>query len=252
MEFPMNLFYALDFDNLSQQHYTEYQAFKVVIVVKRRSIQSHEFITQSVMHIHDWQQDNFWRKFKIYYDQPGSVRLSLSNDNCVVFESNSCGCLLRFSVYLNMQQILENEVFSWLVLGSLPHQDKCNAPNANAIYLTKSPKNIAVDNIILLVLYLNSTLCPGSRSSEQAFYDNFLPVSGMYTLYSSEFYYGFRKNTEGYHYLTCSTALGPQWFVSFIGFFSIFDLTTWILLACCLNISGALFSGCAVNKHGYV
>ncbi len=34
MEFPLSLFYALDFDNMQMQHHVEFQAFKVLISVK--------------------------------------------------------------------------------------------------------------------------------------------------------------------------------------------------------------------------
>lgn len=204
MEFPMSLYYALDFDNINLQHFTEYQAFKLLILVRQRSMQSNEFITQSIMLIHDWQSDNLKQQLKVHYYQRNSIGVSLSNNNCVVFESNSWGCLLRFSKHHNMTEILGHERLkssrfeglSWSVLGSLPYQDKCVTPDGNALYITKSPKNFAVDNIILLVIYPNSTLCPGTRSPEDL-YEDVLPLVGMHTFESSEFYHGFRKTRKG-------------------------------------------------------
>ncbi len=53
--------------------------------------------------------------------------------------------------------------------------------------------------------------------------------------------HGFESNDLGIRYVTCSSVLGKQWIFSFSGFFSAFDLNTWLFLLLCGSTTGICF-----------
>ncbi len=225
LEFPLSLFFALDFNNMNEEHRTDYQSFKLVIQFIRDVIHINEFITQSTIKINGWEPINFRQQLNFGCTKLKLEDSNLSSKNCVMCKTNICGCLLHYSTQCNLKQVLKKDrtasllfdpIF-WTVLGTKQckslNQQECTQSITHVKYLTDWRKQFAVDNIILQILFPNSTFNIDENLQTHMGYD-VLPLAGMHTIQSSEFYYGFRRDIEGYRYVTCAGGLGLKWFVS--------------------------------------
>lgn len=100
VELPMSLFYATDF---SQPR--EYQSFKLVIQIARRSSSRNLIEAKAILRFYDWQVHNF----KTYF-HCDKLALIVNEETpkivCLTCKFNSCGCFLRFSIHQGMKDAI--------------------------------------------------------------------------------------------------------------------------------------------------
>ncbi len=87
LEFPLSLFFTLDFGSMNEEHRSDYQSLKLVIHVFQDGTNTNKFNTQSVTKINDWQPENFKQQFKFGCKNLKLANLNMPNENCVTCEA---------------------------------------------------------------------------------------------------------------------------------------------------------------------
>lgn len=93
-ELPLSLFFALDFNNISNDHAIEYQTNIFVSQFTHYEIADNFLRVKLVPAFYDWKPETFKRQ------------LETIKESCETFQLNSCGCLISYSSHGNMNEPL--------------------------------------------------------------------------------------------------------------------------------------------------
>lgn len=108
-----------------------------------------------------------------------------------------------------------------------------------SILMINRVKKCPVEILLIMTIFSNITLHTGNVGRAYSPTETFCPT--MLIERSSQVFHGFRREERGIPFVTSSSGLGDEWFISFKGLFSIFDLTSWIVLFTLTIITGIIF-----------
>lgn len=108
-----------------------------------------------------------------------------------------------------------------------------------SILMINRVKKCLVEILLIMTIFSNITLHTGNVGRGYSPTETFCPT--MLIERSSQVFHGFRREERGIPFVTCSSGLGDDRFISFKGLLSIFDWTSWIILFTLAVFTGIVF-----------